>query len=117
MARILIADDAAVVRLLLGQILEGGGHDVVAEATTGDETIRLYSESRPDVAVIDVNMPGRTGLEAARAIRQLDPSARLVLMSVLTNTTRLAEARALDASFLEKPFEAADLLAAIARLA
>jgi two-component system chemotaxis response regulator CheY len=112
-ARVLIADDAAFVRLVLGQALAGGGHDVVGEAATGDEAVRLYSELKPDAVVIDVNMPGLNGMDAARAIRQLDPHARLVVMSVLVNATRLAEARALDAVFLEKPFEHAELLAAI----
>jgi two-component system chemotaxis response regulator CheY len=114
MARVLVADDAAVVRLVTGQMLEAGGHEVVGGAACGTEAIRLYDSLRPDVVLIDVNMPGIDGISAAGGIRQLDPNARIVLMSVLLTGARREAAERLGATVLEKPFEADTLLRAVA---
>lgn len=113
MARVLVADDALVVRKVLSEMLEAGGHEVVGLAATGHETIRMYDHLRPDVAVIDINMPELSGLEAARAIRQNYCDARLIMASVLTTDTRLRQVGALSALYVAKPFDASQLLAAI----
>jgi two-component system chemotaxis response regulator CheY len=114
MARVLVADDAAVVRLVTGQMLEAAGHELAGDAATGTEAIRLYDRLRPDVVVLDLNMPEVDGLSAAGAIRQLDPTARIVLMSVLLTSNRRQQADRLGVRVLEKPFQADELLAAIA---
>jgi two-component system chemotaxis response regulator CheY len=114
MARVLVADDAAIVRLVTGQMLEAAGHELAGDACTGTEAIRLYDRLRPDVALLDLNMPEVDGLSAAGAIRQLDPNAKLVLMSVLLTTNRRQQAERLGAGVLEKPFAADELLRAIA---
>jgi two-component system chemotaxis response regulator CheY len=114
MARILVADDAAVVRLVTGQMLEAAGHELAGGAANGAEAIRLYDQLRPDVALLDLNMPEVDGLSAAGAIRQLDPNAKLVVMSVLLTTSRRSAAERLGARVLEKPFGADELLRAIA---
>ena len=113
MARVLVADDAAIVRLVTAQMLESAGHEVAGAASTGKEAIRLYGQLRPDVALIDVNMPEVDGLSAAGAIRQLDPDARIVLMSVLLTRSRREQAKLLGAAVLEKPFERDELLRAL----
>ena len=59
---LLVADDHQVVRLGLRNILEGSGIDVTAEATTGEEVLKLVAEQRPDVVLLDVRMPGGVGL-------------------------------------------------------
>ena len=70
MIRVILADDHAVVRKGIRDFLEEAGDiAVVAEATTGDEALALIREHRPDVAVLDIQMPGRTGLEVTRAVR------------------------------------------------
>jgi two-component system chemotaxis response regulator CheY len=114
MARILVADDAAVVRLVTGQMLEAAGHEVAGDAANGAEAIRLYDRLRPDVALLDLNMPDVDGLSAAGAIRQLDPTATIVLMSVLLTSNRRRQAEQLGARVLEKPFQSDELLRAIA---
>mgnify|MGYP001571957371 CR=1 FL=1 len=68
--RVLLADDHAVVRQGIRQFLEGSGDiQVIAEAQDGLEAIRLIREHRPDVAVLDIQMPGQSGIEVTRAIR------------------------------------------------
>jgi two-component system chemotaxis response regulator CheY len=115
MAAVLVADDAAIVRTLVREMLHAGGHDVVGEATSGEETIRLFDETDPDVAVIDINMPETNGLGAAREIRRRHPGARLILASVFVAGMQLPDAGELGAEYLAKPFRQDQLLAAIAR--
>lgn len=114
MARVLIADDAVYVRKVVAQMLVDAGHTVVAEAATGDEAVDLYHETRPDAAVIDVNMPGLDGIAAAEQIRRAYPAARILLASVLLPETRIRRVVAIThAAPLRKPFDAAGLIAAL----
>lgn len=114
LARVLIADDAVYVRKVVAQMLVDAGHTVVAEAATGDEAVDLYHETRPDAAVIDVNMPGLDGIAAAEQIRRAYPAARILLASVLLPETRIRRVVAIThAAPLRKPFDAAGLIAAL----
>jgi two-component system, NarL family, response regulator DevR len=80
--RILIADDHSVVRAGLRALLEHHGHfRVVAEATTGEEAVRLAKEQRPDVAVLDIRMPGISGIEACRQIVENVPGCRVIMLT------------------------------------
>ena len=118
MARVLIADDAAIVRKLMRDMLEAAGHTVIGDATTGNQAVALHDDLRPDVTILDVNMPDLDGLSAAEAIRQSYPAASLVVTSVLVNQTRLNRAKQLgDVEYLPKPFQADTLLDAITRAA
>jgi two-component system chemotaxis response regulator CheY len=112
-ARVLIADDSAIVRLVLRDMLEKAGHEVIAEAENGEEAIVRFAESRPDVSVIDVNMPVLDGFAAADSLRQVRPNARLVLASVYVTPSRAARARAIGARLLAKPFTTEELLGEI----
>jgi len=67
-ARILIADDALLVRTVLHRVLAEAGHEVVAEASSGEEAVALVARHRPDAAILDISMPGMGGLDALRAV-------------------------------------------------
>jgi two-component system chemotaxis response regulator CheY len=116
LARVLIADDAAFVRKVLREMLAGAGHDVVAEAATGEEAVSAYHDVRPDIAVLDVNMPVLDGLAAAEAIKTAYPAAKLILASVLVHDSRVRRAVALQAVLLTKPFDSSALLDAVETL-
>ena len=80
--RILIADDHSVVRAGLRTLLETHGHfRVIAEAATGEDAIRLAKEHHPDVAVLDIRMPGVSGIEACRQITELVPTCRVIMLT------------------------------------
>lgn len=80
--RILIADDHSVVRAGLRALLERQGHfRVVAEASNGEEAVKLTLETRPDVAVLDIRMSGISGIEACRQIVEKMPSCRVVMLT------------------------------------
>jgi two-component system, NarL family, response regulator len=80
--RVLIADDHSMVRMGLREMLSLSPEvSVVAEACDGREAVALYREHRPDVALLDLRMPGASGFEAIEAIRQEFPSARLIALS------------------------------------
>jgi DNA-binding NarL/FixJ family response regulator len=81
--RVLIADDHAVVREGIQSVLHAGeGFTVVAAASNGDEALALATEHCPDVVVLDISMPGRTGLEIAAEIRQTLPDTRVLMLSI-----------------------------------
>lgn len=80
--RILIADDHSVVRAGLRALLEHQGHfRVVAEAGTGEDAIKLAKEHRPDVAVLDIRMPGVSGIQACRQIIEAVPACKVVMLT------------------------------------
>jgi AmiR/NasT family two-component response regulator len=112
-ARVVIAEDEALIRLDLKETLEEEGYEVVAETGRGDEVVRLVREHRPDLAILDIKMPGQDGLSAAAAIT----SERLAAVLVLTAfSQRELVDRAREAgvlAYLVKPFQRNDLVPAI----
>jgi response regulator NasT len=103
--RVLVAEDDENARALLVDLLRDLGHDVVAEVGTGEQAITSAREARPDVVLLDVHMPGRSGIEAAEAIaREVDEAAVVLLTgdSTLSLSDRDAAATAAIA-FLAKP--------------
>ncbi len=116
MATILIADDEPRIRLLLRSILSGDGHEVV-EAADGEAALAAARAHRPAVAILDVQMPGPSGLEVCRSLRA-DPD--LVGTAVVIASADAAEAHAVAAgaaAFLAKPFSVRRLLATVDDLA
>ena len=93
--RVLLTDDHEVVRAGYARLLEYTPDiDVIAEASSGEEAYTCYFECRPDVLIMDLNMPGMGGLEACRRIMARDPKANILVFSVHENETMLE--RALD---------------------
>ena len=110
-ARILVAEDEALIRLDLVEMLTESGYEVVAQATNGVEAIALAKEFKPDLAILDVKMPGLDGISAAQEIIEISP----VLMLTAFSQKELVE-RARDAgvmAYVVKPFSINDLTPAI----
>jgi two-component system, chemotaxis family, chemotaxis protein CheY len=112
-AKVLIVDDSALTRRSLRQILETAGCEVV-EAENGLDGLERYFIDKPDVVLLDLVMRGMYGLEVLQKIRELDPRARIVVVSadIQTSSQDLAgEAGA--AAFINKPFDKTEILSAL----
>ena len=112
-AKVLIVDDSALTRRSLRQILETAGCEVL-EAENGLEALERYFLDKPDVVMLDLVMRGMYGLDVLHKIRELDPRARIIVVSadIQTSSQDMAgEAGA--AGFINKPFDRADILSAL----
>ena len=113
--RVLVVDDHAVVREGIRHILEGEpGFVVVGEAGNGADALKLAAEHRPDVVVLDVSMPGESGLRVAPRLREVAPETRVLIMSMHDNAEYVREGVRSGASgYLLKDSAAAELRLAV----
>jgi response regulator NasT len=111
--RVVIAEDEAIIRLDLKEILEEEGYEVVGETGRGDEAVDLVRQHDPDLAILDIRMPGMDGLSAAREIAGNRRSAVLIL-TAYSQRNLIEEARDAGAlAYLIKPFQRSELIPAI----
>jgi two-component system response regulator DesR len=117
MIRVLLAEDQAMVRGALSALLSlEGDIEVVAEVARGDEVVQAALETTPDVALLDIEMPGGDGLQAAAALHQRLPSCRVLILTTFGRSGYLRRAMESGAvGFLLKDASAADLAVAIRR--
>ncbi len=116
--RILIVDDDLATRTMLRDMLEQGGHEVAAEAASGDEVLDRYRESLPDLVIMDIVLPGKNGIEVVGLLRSIDSSARIIIISALGDIALIKAAFAAGAKdFIHKPFTPAKMLEAIRQAA
>jgi response regulator NasT len=111
--RVVVAEDEAIIRLDLKEMLEEEGLEVVGEAGDGDAALRLARDHAPDLVIMDIKMPGMDGLSAAERIVNEELAAVLILTAFSQDALvrRAAEAGAMG--YLVKPFQKSDLLPAI----
>jgi response regulator NasT len=111
--RVVIAEDEAIIRLDLKESLEEEGYQVVGEAGRGDRAIELVRELRPDLAILDIKMPGVDGLTAARTIAA-ERICAVLMLTAFSQRDIIEEARDAGAlAYLVKPFQKNDLIPAI----
>ncbi|QMV43114.1 response regulator [Cohnella cholangitidis] len=114
MAKIMVVDDAAFLRAMLKDILVKAGHEVVFEASNGQEAVEKYKSVRPDLVTMDITMPVMEGVEAVKEIRKMDPSARIVMCSAMGQRNLIIDAIKSGAKdFIVKPFQANRVVEAV----
>jgi response regulator NasT len=112
-ARVVIAEDEAIIRLDLKEILESEGYEVVGETGRGDEAVELVNTHAPDLAILDVKMPGLDGIEAARRITA-DRKVAVLILTAFSQRNLIEDARDAGVSaYLVKPFQRSELVPAI----
>jgi response regulator NasT len=110
---VVIAEDEAIVRLDLREILEEQGFEVVGETGRGDEAVALAKEHQPDLVILDIKMPGLDGLSAAKDINA-DRRSAILILTAFSQRNLIEEARDAGAlAYLVKPFQQEELLPAI----
>ena len=111
--RVVVAEDESIIRLDLVETLREEGYDVVADTGRGDDAVGLVAEHRPDVAILDVKMPGLDGIEAARRIAPQRGTA-VVILTAFSQRELIEEARAAGAmTYLVKPYRRDALVPAV----
>jgi len=111
--RVVIAEDEAIIRLDLKETLEEEGYDVVGETGRGDEAIELVRQLSPDLAILDIKMPGLDGLSAAKEISS-DRGAAVLILTAFSQRDLIERARDAGAlAYLVKPFQKSELIPAV----
>jgi response regulator NasT len=110
---VVVAEDEAIIRMDLVEVLREEGYDVVAECGRGDDAVRLVTEQQPDLALLDVKMPGLTGIDAAREITAQTETA-VVMLTAFSQRELIHEASDAGAmAYLVKPYQREDLVPAV----
>jgi len=117
MKRVLIADDASFMRQMIRDIIEPEGYEVVGEASDGVEVVDKFRKLRPDLVMMDIVMPKRSGIDAVRTIRSEDANATIVMCSALGQEALVMEAIQAGAKdFIVKPFKPDAVIATLAKV-
>ena len=117
MERILVVDDSARMRRTVREIVEPEAYEVVAEAADGDEAVELFVALRPDLVLLDLLLPRRSGIETLRDMRRIDARAAVVVCAGLGQERLAAQALVIGAlTSVSKPFHPRGLLAALRRV-
>ncbi|MBV4445925.1 response regulator [Clostridium tyrobutyricum] len=117
MAKVLIVDDAAFMRMMIKDILEKGGFEIVGEANNGIKAVELFKKEKPDVITMDITMPDMDGIEAVKAIKEFDPAAKIIMCSAMGQQTMVMDAiKAGAKDFIVKPFQPDRVIEAVTKV-
>lgn len=117
MNKILIADDAAFMRMLIKDTLIKSGYTNIIEAADGESACTLYDTERPSLIFMDITMPNKNGLETLADIKKVDPTANVVMCSAMGQEAIVLDAIKLGArDFIVKPFKAERLLQVVRKI-
>ncbi len=114
---ILICDDAAFMRMMIKDILTKNGYEIAGEAENGAIAVDKYSETKPDLVMMDITMPEMDGIGALKAIRAKDSSANIIMCSAMGQQAMVIESIQAGAKdFIVKPFQADRVLEAVRKV-
>lgn len=117
MARVLVCDDSAFMRMMLKKVLIDNGHEVVAEAGDGKQAVQMYRQHKPDLTTMDITMPNMDGIEAVKIIHDENPLARIIMVTALGQKAIITEALKAGASdFIVKPFDPSQVVDTIKKV-
>lgn len=115
--KVLIVDDAAFMRMMIRDILERHGYEVVGEAENGEQAVEMYKKLRPDLVTMDITMPEMDGITAVKEIMKFDPKAKIIMSSAMGQQAMVIDAIQAGArDFIVKPFQPERVLEAVTKV-
>ncbi len=115
--KVLLTDDEAHIRKFLGLVLKRLGNPVIIEAANGQEAVTLYEKHKPDLVLLDVNMPVMDGVQALTQIRKHDPEALIIMLTSLTNRQTVEQCASLGAlDYLRKDLPREEMIAQLTQI-
>ena len=117
MAKVMICDDAAFMRMMIKDILTKNGYNVVGEAENGIKAVEKYNETKPDLVLMDITMPEMDGIQALKKIKEADAGALVIMCSAMGQQAMVIESIQSGAKdFIVKPFQADRVLEAVKKV-
>ena len=117
MKKVLVADDAAFMRLSLTKLLTNNGFEVVGEAENGSVAIEKYKQLKPDIVTMDITMPVLTGIEALKSIIEFDVNAKVVMITAMGQEKLVKETIIAGAkSFIVKPYKEENVVSVLTKV-
>lgn len=117
MAKIMLVDDAAFMRMMLKDILSKAGYDPIVEAENGLVAVEKFKEEKPDLTIMDITMPEMDGIEAVKQIRGLDGKANVIMCSAMGQQAMVIESIQAGAKdFIVKPFQPERVVEAVKKV-
>ena len=115
--KILVADDAAFMRMMVKDSLKKNGYTDIIDAADGEIACKLYESESPDLVIMDITMPNKTGIEALRDIKAAAPNAKVIMCSAMGQEAMVVEAIKLGAlDFIVKPFKPDRIIQAVEKV-
>lgn len=115
--KILLVDDAAFMRMMIKDTLTKNGYTNIIEAADGEQAVEQYQNEKPALVILDITMPNKTGIEALKDIKSMDPSAKVVMCSAMGQESMVVEAIKLGAlDFIVKPFKPDRILQTVSKI-
>ena len=117
MAKVMICDDAAFMRMMIKDILTKNGYEITAEAENGAIAVEKYPDAKPDLVLMDITMPDMDGIQALKKIKEIDANANVIMCSAMGQQAMVIEAIQSGAKdFIVKPFQAERVLEAVKKV-
>ena len=117
MAKVMICDDAAFMRMMIKDILTKNGYEIAAEAENGQKAVEKYPEAKPDLVLMDITMPELDGIGALKKIKESDAGAKVIMCSAMGQQAMVIESIQAGAKdFIVKPFQADRVLEAVKKV-
>lgn len=115
--KILLVDDAAFMRMLIRDTLTKAGYTQILEAADGEIAVQTYDAEQPELVIMDITMPNKTGIEALKEIKTKHPNAKVIMCSAMGQEAMVVEAIRLGAlDFIVKPFKADRILQTVQKI-
>jgi len=109
--KLMIVDDSPAVHIIIEKAVTANGYEVCAHAKNGDEAVKYFELTMPDVVTMDITMPIKDGLTASKEILKKFPDTKILLLSAMGDEELINEAKSIGIShFMKKPFKGADII-------